>query len=165
MKLTDKYVLFFSWKDIYSNFYYFPFTHQGITFKWSEQAVMYRKAMLFGAAEIAEQILEAKTAQECKKLGRSRKIPFVDEIWEKNKMQIYKQVLYDKFRNPHLREQMLSTGDRKFVEASPYDKIWGVGLSQDDERILNEENWKGQNLLGHCLDEVKSAIIKSISKE
>lgn len=165
MKVTENYVFFFSWKDIYSNFYYAPFIHQGINFKWSEQAVMYRKAMLFGATTIAQKILKAQTAQECKKLGRSREIPFDDEIWEKNKMQIYKQVIYDKFRNPYLRSEMLKTGERKFVEASPYDKIWGVGLSEDDPRILDEQNWKGQNLLGQCLDAVKEKIVEENKKK
>lgn len=164
MKLTDKYVLFFTGKDIYSNFYKKEFIHQGIRFKWAEQAIMYRKARLFGASQIAEQILHAKTPNECKALGRSRAIPFDEVVWEENKMQIFKQILYDKFKTSPLREQMLSTCDRKFVEASPYDKIWGVGLSEDDPRVLDEKNWKGQNLLGQCLDSVKFELNKKFGQ-
>lgn len=120
---------------------------------------MYRKAKLFKANSIAEQILYAKTPDECKKLGRSRDIPFDDKVWDENKMQIFKEILLDKFKNPSLKRQILSTGDRKFAEASPYDKIWGIGIRETHPDVLDESKWKGQNLLGEILTEVKKELI------
>lgn len=97
MRITDKFVFFWGNDDIYSNFYYFPFIHQGIEFKWSEQAIMYRKANLFGAKNIADRILKAQTPKQCKDLGRSTEIPFDEKVWITNREIIYGDVLFDKF--------------------------------------------------------------------
>lgn len=45
-----------------------------------------------------------------------------------------------------------------FVEASPYDKVWGVGLAEENPLILDEKNWRGENLLGKVLDKVKETL-------
>lgn len=50
---------------------------------------------------------------------------------------------------------LLDTGDRVIVEGSPYDPIWGVKLAWDSNEILDERNWKGSNLLGKALMEVR----------
>ena len=155
MRITDKFVFFWTKKDIYSNFFYAPFTHQNIVFKWSEQAVMYRKAKLFGADKIAQQILLAKTAKECKDLGRSRQIPFVEEVWVEARERIYKEVLLDKFSVPMLREQLLATGSKTLVEASPFDEIWGIALPEDHPHAEQPSKWLGLNLLGKVLMEVR----------
>jgi ribA/ribD-fused uncharacterized protein len=101
--------------DIYSNFYYFPFNHQGIELKWSEQAIMYRKANLFDAKTIADRILKAQTPKQCKDLGRSNEIPFDEKIWIANREIIYEDVLYDKFSNNNLKSEILATGDKILV--------------------------------------------------
>lgn len=161
MRITDTHVYFFTGRDVFSNFYYAPFRHEGRTFKWSEQAIMYRKALLFGATQIAKRIAMAKTPQEAKQLGRSRQIPFNEVIWSENKMRIYEEVLMDKFSIPRLKKHLLEAGDRTFVEASPYDRIWGCGLAEDDPRIEDESNWTGQNLLGQVLKNVQLRIAAS----
>lgn len=160
MRETENNVYFWTGKDYLSNFYYSPFKHEGHLFKWSEQAVMWRKAKLFGAPNVAERILLAQTAKDCKALGRSHDIPFNHEIWEANREQVYYEVLCDKFRTPKLKSLLLGTGDKKIVEASPYDKIWGCGLAENDSRIENESLWpKGAlNLLGKVLMRVRETL-------
>ena len=159
MKFTDKFIFFWGSKDVFSNFYYSPFKHQGVLFKWSEQAVMYRKAKLFGADKIAEQILKAQTPKACKDLGRSREIPFDDKVWYENRERIYKEVLLDKFSSSDtIMAQLTYTMGKTLVEASPYDKIWGIGLSADDPRAENPNEWKGLNLLGKVLMEVREEL-------
>jgi ribA/ribD-fused uncharacterized protein len=158
MRETDKFVFFWGNNDIYSNFYYFPFKHQGIVFKWSEQAIMYRKAKLFGADNIAEQILKAQTPKACKDLGRSRQIPFDNEIWEANREVIYEQVLIDKFGQGKLRLPLVQTMGKTLVEASPFDKIWGIGLGADHPHAEMPSKWKGLNLLGKVLMVVRNKI-------
>ena len=158
MRETDKFVFFWGSNDIYSNFYYSPFKHQGILFKWSEQAVMYRKAMLFSANNIAEQILKAQTPKECKELGRSRLIPFDDGVWQGFREEIYWDVLYDKFSNSKLKAELLKTGSKTLAEASPYDKIWGIGLSENDVRAEDPRKWRGLNLLGEVLMRVREDL-------
>jgi ribA/ribD-fused uncharacterized protein len=155
MRETEQFVFFWGKDDVYSNFYYSPFKHQNILFKWSEQGVMYRKAMLFGATKVAEQILKAPTPKACKDLGRSHDVPFVEEVWCKNREQIYFEVLLDKFSNPKLKQHILSTGNKTLVEASPFDDIWGIKLGENDPRAEDPSQWKGLNLLGKVLMRVR----------
>ena len=130
-----------------------PFKHKDIAFKWAEQAIMWRKAKFFGAEHIAKQILVARTPQECKNLGRSREIPFVQGDWEKVREEIYYEVLIDKFSVPSFKAKILSSENKMLVEASPYDKIWGCGLAEDDSRINGSpDSWPGLNLLGKVLE-------------
>lgn len=158
MRTTDKFVFFWGWQDLYSNFYYSPFKHQGRYFDWSEQGVMYRKAMLFGAKGVAEQIMQATSPMNCKSLGRSREIPFDQKVWEENRERIYKEVLLDKFSDAFLKHELLSTGDRILVEASPTDDIWGIKLHENHKDAENPAKWKGLNLLGKVLMEVRSEL-------
>lgn len=155
MKVTPKFVFFYANKDIYSNFYKVSFEHQGIQFPTSEHAVMYRKAKLFGADDIAEKITKVKNPGQAKALGRSRDIPFDEDVWKEYREKVYFEVLVDKFSDEDLKEQLLGTGKRILVEASPYDKIWGVGLAEDNPAIQYPQQWKGLNLLGKVLMEVR----------
>ncbi len=158
MRITDKFVFFWGNNDVFSNFYYSPFKHQGILFKWSEQAVMYRKARLFGANRIAEQILKAQTPKACKDLGRSRQIPFDEKVWVENREVIYEQVLNDKFGQGKLRLPLVQTMGKTLVEASPFDKIWGIGLAEDHPHAEDPSKWKGLNLLGKVLMKVRNNV-------
>ncbi|ALO79648.1 hypothetical protein HOBO_240 [Bacillus phage Hobo] len=155
MRETAQFIFFWGNDDIYSNFFYSPFKHKGIMFKWSEQAIMYRKAKLFGADRIAELILRAQTPKQCKDLGRSREIPFDEGVWVGYREEIYGDVLFDKFSNPSLKKQLLATGDKILVEASPFDKIWGIGLGENHRDVENPTKWRGLNLLGEVLMEVR----------
>lgn len=163
--MTDEFVLFWTSKDVYSNFHYTPFYYKGIRYKWAEQAIMYEKAKLFGADKIAESILEAIDAGDCKKLGRSREIPFNENIWDKNKERIFKDILREKYKLSNLRRLMLQSGKREFVEASPYDNIWGIGMRENDPGVTDRSNWKGQNLLGKILTEIRDEIQEEISSK
>jgi len=159
MKITDKFVFFWGNDDVFSNFYYSPFKHEGHLFKWSEQAIMYRKAKFFGADNIAKQILLAQTPKQCKDLGRSREIPFKDFEWIEVRETIYKEVLLDKFSSSDiLMSQLLYTMNKTLVEASPFDGIWGIKMGVNDPNIENPSMWRGLNLLGKVLMEVREKL-------
>ena len=158
MKTTPAYVFFYGMKDIYSNFHPVDFIHQGQRFFCSEQAVMYRKAKLFGADKIAKQIVKAKTPNEAKSLGRSKQIAFNEEVWIANREQVYYEVLVDKFSVPKLKDALLRTGKRTLVEASPSDTIWGIGLAESNPLIQYPAQWKGLNLLGKTLMRVRDTL-------
>jgi len=61
-------------------------------------------------------------------------------------------------QNPDFRDFLLTTKNRILVEASPVDKIWGIGLAADDKKIENPRLWKGLNLLGFALMEVRKQL-------
>jgi ribA/ribD-fused uncharacterized protein len=55
--------------------------------------------------------------------------------------------------------ELLKTGDRILVEASPYDKIWGIGMKENDFGVEDKENWKGENLLGYALTDTRNFLV------
>lgn len=137
----------------FSNWYLVGFEYLGKEFISSEQALMWSKAMLFGDAAVAREIMLEKSQAMIKKLGR--KVHGFDEAtWKANRAGIMKSVLYCKFKqNPDLAEKLLDTGDAEIFEASPYDRIWGIGSSDVDSP-------RGLNLLGNALMDVRAALAK-----
>lgn len=148
----------FFWNGIFSNWYPCKFTYNNVEFNCSEQALMYEKAILFKDQKTAQRILEAKTPKEQKALGRLVK-NYNENIWSKNREKIMINILLAKFTsNNKLKNVMIKYKNYQFVEASPFDRIWGIGLHEDNELIKNETNWRGQNLLGKALTKVCNQI-------
>lgn len=58
----------------------------------------------------------------------------------------------------------MSTYPKSLVEASPIDRFWGIGLSEDDKRAWNKQTWRGQNMLGEVLTKVRNKIMTSNMK-
>jgi ribA/ribD-fused uncharacterized protein len=157
MKITDKYVFF--WNGTFSQWKrHYPFIIKGMIFNCAEQYMMYKKAMLFGDQEIADLIMDEEHPRDQKDWGR--KIKNFDTIeWEAKCKQFVFEANYAKFtQNPALKTQLLATEDRLLVEASPTDKIWGIGLAEDAPGIEDPTNWLGTNWLGEILTEVKKQI-------
>lgn len=163
MKENNEMILFFGNEDIYSNFYPCVFVRDNYNWSNSEQYFMWRKALYFEDFETADLIKQTHdNPYGCKKLGRKVKKFKIDE-W----MKICKSVMFDgcfsKFsQNEDLKKQILSTGDKLFVEASPYDKIWGIGLDEYNPDAFDINKWQGQNLLGVVLKNVRHALRHSI---
>lgn len=153
----------FFWKDRspFSQWYPSTFVENGNTFKNAEMYMMYEKALLFGDQETAQKILKADHPSKAKKLGREVK-GFNPKKWDEHKLDIVIKGNYLKFtQKEKLKEILLSTEGTRMVEASPYDKIWGIGLDEDDAKKVSESSWPGENLLGKALDEVRTTIINS----
>lgn len=131
---------------------------RGREYKTSEQWMMAEKARVFSDLEILERILSTEDPKEAKQLGREVTY-FDDNIWSEKSYDIVVEGNLLKFdQNKELKDYLISTGDSILVEASPYDKIWGIGMKQDDEGIKNPKNWKGKNLLGFALMEVRDLL-------
>ena len=104
--------------------------------------------------------MECDDPSKHKTLGREI-VGFDEYEWNKHKYQFVLDSNLAKFsQNQLLKEFLLSTGTKILVEASPYDKIWGIGLGASDENIANPSLWQGQNLLGIALMQVRD-ILKS----
>lgn len=145
-------------KACLSQWYPSEFRAEGETYRWAEQYMMAQKALLFGDQAVFRQIMEAKNPGQCKKLGRQIS-PFQAETWDAHKSRIVEAGNLAKFsQNPELKEFLLNTGDRILAEASPYDRIWGIGLAAQDKAAQNPLLWPGQNLLGFALMEVRDRL-------
>ena len=141
-----------------SNWYHSVFTVDEITFSSMEQYMMYEKAILFQDYQTAEKILSTDDVAEIKALGRMVQ-HFDEEIWrEKREKIVHKGVLQKFLQNPELAEKLLETGEQMIAECAVKDKIWGIGLSMGDEERFCVDKWKGQNLLGQILMQVRAEI-------
>lgn len=134
------------------------FTVGDVRYATAEHWMMAGKARLFGDPEAERAALEAKTPAEAKKAGRLVR-GFDNAIWERERFGIVVEGSVHKFASdPALRSYLLTTGDRVLVEASPVDRIWGVGLAPDDARALDPSAWRGLNLLGFALMEARTRL-------
>lgn len=120
--------------------------------------MMAEKARLFGDDEALQRVLVAKTPAEAKKIGRLVK-NFEPALWDENKYQSVVEGNLHKFsQHADLLTFLLNTGDRVLVEASPVDKIWGIGMAGDHKDVENPTRWKGENLLGYALMETRDKL-------
>ena len=146
-------------KSCFSQWWFSDFIENEITYKTAEHYMMAKKAELFGDFEAVNDVLKCSKPQDVKKIGRRVK-DFDEQKWNDNKYDIVLRANYLKFdQDPNLQEFLMSTNDKIIVEASPYDKIWGVGQTQDDPDIKDPQKWKGENLLGFALMEVRDELI------
>lgn len=135
-----------------------PFTVDGVEYATAEHWMMAGKARLFEDAAAERAVLAAAHPAEAKKAGRLVR-GFDEAIWERERFRIVVEGSVHKFgAHPELRGFLLGTGDRVLVEASPVDRVWGIGLAADDEAAADPERWRGPNLLGFALMEARERL-------
>lgn len=145
-------------KSCFSQWWKSRFNIGHTEYLFMEQYMMAEKARFFGDKEIEEKIMNSYDPKEIKSFGRKVR-GFDEEIWNRAKYSIIINGNYNKFmQNERLKTFLLSTGDKILVEASPYDTVWGIQMSEEDVNIKNPELWRGENLLGFALMEVRNEI-------
>lgn len=133
-------------------------------FTSSEQFMMYHKVLMFRKYDLADQILQTSDPAECKKIAGQKFPEFNADIWEKTCYTIVKRGVKAKFaQNEKIRETLLGTGNELLAECSPYDRKWGIGIDINDPDRNNVSKWKGNNLLGRILMEVREELWEEIS--
>lgn len=134
------------------------FYEDNIRYSSAEQYMMHKKALLFKDHIMAERIMLTENPKKIKDFGR-KTADFDEEYWKKVSEKIVLQGNLLKFtQNSNLYDYLLSTKEKILVEASPFDLIWGIGMKENDENICNLNEWKGENLLGFILMEVRDRI-------
>jgi hypothetical protein len=130
-------------------------------FATAEHWMMLQKALLFGDTAVAREILASSELGEVKALGR-KVANFEEEKWVAERYRIVVEGNIRKFRaHEEMRGKLLETGDKRLVEASPRDRIWGIGFGHRNA-LRQQQRW-GLNLLGQALEEVREAISTSRS--
>ncbi|MEV1328179.1 NADAR family protein [Micromonospora costi] len=133
------------------------------TFATAEHWMMWHKAMLFGDEEMAGRILAATHPHRAKSLGRQVR-GFDEARWEARRYDIVVAGSLAKFgQHARLREFLLATTERVLVEASPTDRVWGIGLTADDPRAADPLAWRGANLLGFALMDARARLRDTIA--
>ncbi|WP_306750452.1 NADAR family protein [Saccharothrix yanglingensis] len=145
-------------KQCLSQWFEAPFTEDGRTYPTAEHHMMVGKALLFGDGDTAGRVLRARTPGEAKALGRQVR-GFDEDTWVAHRVDLVVRANLGKFgAHDDLRAFLLGTGDRVLVEASPVDRVWGIGLAEDDERAADPAAWRGLNLLGQALMTVRERL-------
>ena len=133
-----------------------PFTVDGVEYGSAEHWMMAGKARLFGDDDALAKIVAAEHPVLVKKLGQTVR-NFDEKAWKAHRFEIVVEGNRAKFAaDPALAEYLRSTGDRVLVEASPLDRIWGIGLDEDNPHARIPSKWRGLNLLGWALMEVRA---------
>lgn len=137
------------------------FTVDGITYATAEHYMMAHKAWLFGDEDTARRILRASHPKEAKDLGR-KALGFDPATWEAARREIVRRGNQAKFsQHRDLADYLVTTRSRVLVEASPRDRIWGIGMAASHEHAASPSHWRGPNLLGFALMDVRDALLAS----
>ncbi len=145
-------------KGCLSQWYVAPMMVDGQYYHCMEQYLMAEKARTFGDVEIERKILAEFSQMSIKRLGR-QVAGYDDSVWSGIRQAVSVRGNLAKFsQNPGLRQFLLSTGDRILVEASPRDIVWGIGLDEANPEATVPSEWKGRNLLGFALMEVRDRL-------
>ncbi len=135
-----------------------PFTVDGVRYATAEHYMMAEKARLFGDERAVAAITDAPHPGRAKDLGR-RVAAFDEAVWREHRLGIVVRGNLAKFaQHDDLRAYLLGTRDRILAEASPLDRIWGIGLTAGDPRAERPDAWRGENLLGRALMAVRASL-------
>ncbi|TYP69544.1 NADAR family protein [Paenibacillus methanolicus] len=147
-------------KSCFSQWWMSPFTVGVTEYSCAEQFMMAEKARLFGDDDMLEAILKSKHPKEMKAYGRAVR-NFDKDVWDRECYGIVLRGSLAKFaQNPALGVYLKSTGNRILVEASPQDRIWGIGMGQSNPDVNNPLKWQGSNLLGFALTEARDELLR-----
>lgn len=184
----EKFEFFWKADSPFSQWHPSLFTYKDVQFISCEQFMMYSKAKLFGDDEVADKIMHynesllakdfinenieasgiindrknfetwSKIQKKFKDLGKEVK-NFNEEKWKEKRVPIITVGNREKYsQNTSLKEQLLATDDKTLVEASPYDRVYGIGLNKNSKEAQDRTQWKGLNLLGEAITNVKTKM-------
>lgn len=162
MPTESKHGFTFFWRpdSPFSQWYPCRFELAGVVYTCAEQFMMHGKAALFDDAEIAAQILAVPDPRTHKALGR--KVRGFDEArWKRAREELVYTGNRAKFTQDRaLHAALLATAGTELVEASPLDRIWGIGLASSHPDALDRTRWRGLNLLGKTLTRLRDDLAR-----
>jgi len=150
----------FFWSGPFSQWDPSPFTIEGVLYNCAEQYMMAEKARLFGDSEMESRIMAALDPADQKHFGRQVR-GFNDTVWQVHARDIVTRGTRAKYsQNERHRRLLLSTRGTTLVEASPHDRIWGIGLRGNDPKAKSRSTWRGTNWLGEILTKVRDEMLR-----
>jgi len=163
MNMNDNYLFF--WDGECSQWYPSNFEEFGERFNCAEQFMMAAKSKVFVDNKAYNDIMASNDPYEQKTIGRTVH-GFNAETWDKVSRDYVTLANYNKFTQDHaLAMYLTENADRYFVEASPYDRIWGIGHRENDPLVHDKDNWRGTNWLGECINRARDIIVENRIEE
>ncbi|KAL4236589.1 hypothetical protein ACF0H5_004974 [Mactra antiquata] len=160
IKKKEEFIFFFGQNYVFSQFHKVDFTVDGEEYCCMEQYMHHQKALTFKDMKTAREIMLTTEPKLHKKLGR-QVTSFDPKKWATESVEVVRKGNIEKFsQNKRYREIMFSTYPKTLVEASPRDKVWGIGLGKNNEKAKDRSQWRGKNLLGQTLTEVRDTLMK-----
>lgn len=156
MKL-DKAEVFTFLSGPFSNFTIVTLSYDNITFTSTEQLFMYMKAKHFKDQDSMTKLSTPLHPRDAKQIGREVK-NYKDDEWDKVRYSYMLEANKLKYQNSYFKTSLLNTKDRLLIECNPKDFIWSCGLRFDDPKVLDKASWKGKNLLGEVLMEIRDQL-------
>ncbi|KAI6226639.1 hypothetical protein M3Y95_00641800 [Aphelenchoides besseyi] len=147
----------------YSNHYVTDIHLNGYVFMSTEQYYFWRKAQIFNDKQAEKRLLKEKDPMKAKDIGQ-KVSGFNKSKWDAVSYQIMKRAIFEKFKQHRTLKQALLATRGTLVEAAPNDRRWGVGLKENDPRIADPNKWRGTNLLGKALMEVRAGLRNGADK-
>ncbi|XP_067946360.1 riboflavin biosynthesis protein VVA0006-like [Watersipora subatra] len=159
----ERFTFFYKKDSPFSQFHSCQFTVAGVTYNCAEQYMMHQKAVMFGDTQMAKRILASSSPPQQKSFGRLVE-KFDPEVWARQCREVVFNGNYAKFtQNKNLLTHLIATEGTTLVEASPRDKIWGIGMGANNPLAQNRATWKGRNYLGEALTQVRERIMRDNS--
>ena len=141
-----------------SNWYLSPFDLDGIHYTSVEQYIMYQKCVIFGDLPSAKAILATDDPQKQQSIGQKAK-GFIGNVWAGQRQFVAVRGLLAKFsQNEDLKKKLLDTEDAWLVECAHSDTIWACGIRLNEDERFDAAKWRGQNILGFALMEVRAIL-------
>lgn len=160
LEVRNGYILFF--KQWPSNWETAPMIIDGTQYNCVEQFMMAEKARTFEDTETRNEILATLDPKAHRALGRKVK-GYDGSVWDQVRYEIVLRGTKAKYlQNPDLLALLLDTGEAIFVECNPFDRIWGIGLSEKSPDAADPTKWMGQNLLGRVITQAREEIRKGV---
>lgn len=157
------FIFFWVTADYMSNWHHSVFKADNWVWDNSEQYFMYLKCSCFEDEEGMEKCKKTPDPKKVKAIGRTI-FEYDDDVWALLRDEAMFMANKPKYeQNPLLAKKLIETDGYRLVEASPVDKVWGIGLAEDDPRALKPDQWRGGNGLGLCLERVREYLIRTKS--
>ncbi|MDR7383654.1 NADAR family protein [Promicromonospora iranensis] len=145
-------------KGSLSQWFVAPFEVAGERYATAEHWMMAEKARLFRDPDAERAAIDAPNPALAKAAGRAVR-DFDGDVWARERFEVVVRGNVHKFAaHPDLQEFLLRTGSRVLVEASPRDRVWGIGMGAKNENAENPAAWRGLNVLGFALMEARERL-------
>ncbi|MEJ8277311.1 NADAR family protein [Pseudonocardia spirodelae] len=143
---------------VFSQWFPAPFRVGGVRYATAEHWMMAAKARTFGDTGALARVLADDDPAAAKQAGREVR-GFDSATWDRERYAVVVDGNRAKFgAGDRLTDALLGTGDAVLVEASPVDRIWGIGLAAGDPALADPARWPGRNLLGFALMAVRAEL-------